>query len=133
MDGLDFMATLIGHGVVKNATLKIAGKPHYFGYKSSRSFSDWVHGLKGTDPTTIDGIIRLAKHTGGGGFTIVKGEATPIAPVGAPRTGDRRRSFSVTLRSDVDAWLGSQSNMAEVVRNAIDRDYQEYSQNKGER
>lgn len=125
MDGLDFITALIGHGVVKNATLKIDGKPHHFGYKTSRSFSDWVHGFKGTDHSKIDGIIRFAKHTGGGGFKIVKGVATPIAPVGAPRTGDVRRSFSVALRSEIDQWLRSQSNMAEVVREAIDRAYRE--------
>lgn len=133
MDGLDFMTTLIGYGVVKNATLRIDGKPNHFGYKSTKDFSAWINGFKGADPRTIDGIIRFTKQTGGGGFTIVKGEATPIAPVGGPRTGDRRRSFSVTLRSDVDEWLGSQSNMAEVVRGAIDRAYEDGRRVGGDR
>ena len=129
MDGLYFIKTLIGHGVVKNATLKIDGKPHHFGYKSTIAFSDWVYGFKGNDPKTIDGTIRFAKNTGGSGFIISKGVATPIAPVGAPRAGDVRRSFSVTLRSDVDAWIRSHPNMAEFVRAAIDRAYHD-SQNQ---
>jgi len=125
MDGLDFMSALIGHGTVKNATLKIDGKPHNFGYKAPMTFSDWAHGFKDTDPRTIDGVIRFAKHTGGG-FIINKGVATPIAPVGGPRKGDIRRSFTVSLRSDVDVWIASHSNIAETVRGLIDRAYQDH-------
>ena len=123
MDGLDFMTTLIGYGTVKNATLKIDGKPHNFGYKAPMKFSDWIHGLKDTDPRTIDGVIRFAKHTGGGGFIITKGVATPIAPVGPPRKGDVRRSFTVSLRSDVDEWIASHGNIADLMRRLIDRAY----------
>ena len=125
MDGLDFMSALIGHGTVKNATLKIDGKPHNFGYKAPMTFSDWAHGFKDRDPRTIDGVIRFAKHTGGG-FIINKGVATPIAPAGGPRKGDVRRSFTVSLRLDVDAWIASHSNIAEMMRGLIDRAYQEY-------
>jgi|GEM_PF-4803862 len=129
MDGLDFMTTLIGYGTVKNATLKIDGKPHNFGYKAPMTFSDWVHGLKDTDPRTIDGIIRFPKHYGGGGFIITKGVATPIGPVGGPRKGDVRRSFTVSLRSDVDAWIASHGNIAETMRRLIDRAYRDHKNN----
>lgn len=90
------------------------------------TFPDWVHGFKGTDPRTIEGVIRFAKHTGGGGFIITEGVATPIAPVGGPRKGDVRRSFTISLRSDVDAWIASHGNMAKTVRGLIDRAYQEH-------
>ena len=126
MDGLDFMSALIGHGTVKNATLKINGKPHNFGYKAPMTFSNWAHGLKNIDPRTIDGVIRFAKNTGGGGFIITEGVATPIGPVGGPRKGDVRRSFTVSLRSDVDAWIASHGNIAEMMRGLIDRAYQEH-------
>ena len=125
MDGLDFIVITIHDGVIKNATLKIDGKPHNFGYRNPMKLSDWIDGFRGTDPKAIDGIIRFAKQTGGGGFIVSQGVATPIAPVGAPRRGDVRRSFSVTLRSEVDEWLRSQPNMADVVRRAIDRAYKE--------
>ena len=115
MDGLDFITTtLIGYGTVKNATLKIDGNPHNFGYKAPMTFNVWVHVFKSVNHKKISGIIRFSKHTGGGGFVIAEGVATPIAPVGGPRKGDVRRAFTVSLRSDVDAWIASHGNIAEA-------------------
>ena len=130
MDGLDFITTLIGlDRRVDNATLKVNGKPHNFGYKAPMTFNVWVHGLKDTDHKKISWVVRFSKPTGGGGFIIAEGVATPIAPVGGPRKGDVRRVFTVSLRSDVDAWIASHGNIAEVMRRLIDRAYQEHKDN----
>jgi hypothetical protein len=123
MDGLDLITSAIGHGVVSSARIRINGKPH--NWSKAINFSDWIHGFAGTDPTTIEGVIRFDKHTGGGGVTISQGIATPIAPPGRPPIATDRLSCSTPLDPEVKAWVKSQVAIAAFVRGLIDRAYRE--------
>lgn len=126
MDGLDFITALMGHSAIKNATLKIDGRPHNFGHKKPLNFSAWIHGFTGTDTASIDGTIRFAEHTGGGGVRIDRGVATPIAPAGRPPIATDRLCVSTPLDPKVRAWVKSQGPIAAFVRGLVEAAYQEH-------
>lgn len=105
---------------IKSAELTIAGEPCI--WSKSESFSEWLNGLKGTDPETIDGKVRIRDHPNSGGFNLRNGIVTSISRAGRPSTGDVRCQITLRLTSDEMAFVRTQGARAAYLRNLIRKD-----------